>query len=291
MRLGQQLGLGLAEAHGLAAAALHLAHEEDPHAEDDQDRQPGDWRAAPPSSSRWPAPVPRRPAPLLRPARIPPSAKRRRNARPAHRATEPPPVRIQRDGRQMRRGYPHRPPCRRRCSGAPLPARNGDRGSTGPRSRKTRLQKDDRATPPAAAPAAAARTTYAPRKASPGRFPTSRARARAPAASPRFPSDRPACGRSGRARLAPRRRAAGNAPRGLPPAIRSKVSRLPSAGPHARCRARRTALRRAALRRRNRAAARDRRSPPEDVRHRPASKRRRAQGSEGRWNRCRRKGL
>src|SRR3546814_3990908 len=32
--LGQQPGLGLAEAHRLAAAGLHLAHEEDPDAED-----------------------------------------------------------------------------------------------------------------------------------------------------------------------------------------------------------------------------------------------------------------
>src|SRR6202165_658638 len=31
MALGEQLGLGLAEAHGAAAARLHLAHEEDPH--------------------------------------------------------------------------------------------------------------------------------------------------------------------------------------------------------------------------------------------------------------------
>ena len=34
MRLGQQLGLRLAEAHGPAGAALHLAQTEDPHADD-----------------------------------------------------------------------------------------------------------------------------------------------------------------------------------------------------------------------------------------------------------------
>ena len=37
--LGQQPGLGLAEAHGAARAALHLAHEEDPDADQQQDRQ------------------------------------------------------------------------------------------------------------------------------------------------------------------------------------------------------------------------------------------------------------
>ena len=37
--LGQQPGLGLAEAHGPPRAALHLAHEEDPHADQQQDRQ------------------------------------------------------------------------------------------------------------------------------------------------------------------------------------------------------------------------------------------------------------
>ena len=40
MRLGQQLGLGLAEAHGAAGAGLHLAHEEYPDAEDQHHRQP-----------------------------------------------------------------------------------------------------------------------------------------------------------------------------------------------------------------------------------------------------------
>jgi hypothetical protein len=42
MRFGQKLGLRLAEAHGAAGAGLHLAHEEDPHAEDQQHRQPAD---------------------------------------------------------------------------------------------------------------------------------------------------------------------------------------------------------------------------------------------------------
>ena len=37
---GQQARLGLAEAHGLAAAALHLAHEENPHADEQQHREP-----------------------------------------------------------------------------------------------------------------------------------------------------------------------------------------------------------------------------------------------------------
>jgi hypothetical protein len=40
--LGQQLGLRLAEAHGLAAAHLKLAHEEQEHDRDHQNRQPGD---------------------------------------------------------------------------------------------------------------------------------------------------------------------------------------------------------------------------------------------------------
>ena len=43
--LGQKLRLGLAEAHGLAAAGLHLAHEEDPHADQQQHREPGDQDA------------------------------------------------------------------------------------------------------------------------------------------------------------------------------------------------------------------------------------------------------
>ena len=43
--LGQQLGLGLAEAHGAAAARLHLAHEEDPHADQQQHREPVDQHA------------------------------------------------------------------------------------------------------------------------------------------------------------------------------------------------------------------------------------------------------
>ena len=43
--LGQQLGLRLAEAHGAAAARLHLAHEEDPHADQQQHREPVDQHA------------------------------------------------------------------------------------------------------------------------------------------------------------------------------------------------------------------------------------------------------
>ena len=42
MRLGQKLGLRLAEAHRLAAGALHLAREEDPDADQRDERQPGD---------------------------------------------------------------------------------------------------------------------------------------------------------------------------------------------------------------------------------------------------------
>ena len=38
---GQQPGPGLAEAHGLAAAGLHLAHEEYPHPDQQQHREPG----------------------------------------------------------------------------------------------------------------------------------------------------------------------------------------------------------------------------------------------------------
>ena len=40
--LGQQARAALAEAHGLAAARLHLAHEEDPDADQQQHREPGD---------------------------------------------------------------------------------------------------------------------------------------------------------------------------------------------------------------------------------------------------------
>ena len=40
MRLGQELGLGLAKAHRAARAGLHLAHEEDPHAQDQEHGQP-----------------------------------------------------------------------------------------------------------------------------------------------------------------------------------------------------------------------------------------------------------
>ncbi len=38
---GQHARLALAEAHGLAAARLHLAHEEDPHADEQQHGEPG----------------------------------------------------------------------------------------------------------------------------------------------------------------------------------------------------------------------------------------------------------
>ena len=41
MALGEQLRLRLAEAHGPAAARLHLAHEEDPHGDEQQHREPG----------------------------------------------------------------------------------------------------------------------------------------------------------------------------------------------------------------------------------------------------------
>ncbi len=43
--LGEQLGPGLAEAHGAAAARLHLAHEEDPHGDQEQHREPGHQHA------------------------------------------------------------------------------------------------------------------------------------------------------------------------------------------------------------------------------------------------------
>ena len=45
MRLGEQLRLRLAEAERLAAGPLHLAHEEDPHGEDQEHREPGDQHA------------------------------------------------------------------------------------------------------------------------------------------------------------------------------------------------------------------------------------------------------
>lgn len=45
MRFRQKLGLRLAEAHRTARAALHLAHEENPHAEDEDHRQPGQENA------------------------------------------------------------------------------------------------------------------------------------------------------------------------------------------------------------------------------------------------------
>lgn len=43
--LGQHFGLGLAKAHGLAAAALHLTHEEDPDTDDQKHREPADQSA------------------------------------------------------------------------------------------------------------------------------------------------------------------------------------------------------------------------------------------------------
>ena len=42
MRLGQHLGARLAKAHRLAGAALHLPRQEDPHADQRDERQPGD---------------------------------------------------------------------------------------------------------------------------------------------------------------------------------------------------------------------------------------------------------
>ena len=45
MRLGEKLRLRLAEAERLAAGALHLPHEEDPHGEDQEHREPGDDHA------------------------------------------------------------------------------------------------------------------------------------------------------------------------------------------------------------------------------------------------------
>ena len=42
MRFGQHLGARLAEAHRLAGAALHLPRQEDPHADQRDERQPGD---------------------------------------------------------------------------------------------------------------------------------------------------------------------------------------------------------------------------------------------------------
>src|SRR5204863_6970778 len=41
LRAGRQLRLALAERQRLVAAALHLAHEEDPEADDEQERRPG----------------------------------------------------------------------------------------------------------------------------------------------------------------------------------------------------------------------------------------------------------
>ena len=46
MLLGQQAGARLAEAHGAAAAALHLAHEEDPDADQHENGQPAHEDAA-----------------------------------------------------------------------------------------------------------------------------------------------------------------------------------------------------------------------------------------------------
>ena len=45
VRLGEQLRLRLAEAERLAAGPLHLAHEEDPHRQDEEHREPGDQHA------------------------------------------------------------------------------------------------------------------------------------------------------------------------------------------------------------------------------------------------------
>ncbi len=42
MRFGEKFGLRLAEAHCAARTTLHLTHEENPHTEDQEDRQPGD---------------------------------------------------------------------------------------------------------------------------------------------------------------------------------------------------------------------------------------------------------
>ena len=42
MRLGQKLRLGFAEAHGAPARSLHLPHEEDPHGDQEEHREPGD---------------------------------------------------------------------------------------------------------------------------------------------------------------------------------------------------------------------------------------------------------
>ncbi len=44
MAFGQKLRLGLAEAHGLARAGLHLADEEDPHADQQHHGQPVNQR-------------------------------------------------------------------------------------------------------------------------------------------------------------------------------------------------------------------------------------------------------
>ncbi len=47
MRIGKQLGPALAEAHRLAAAGLHLPHEENPDRDQQQDRPPGDQQGKP----------------------------------------------------------------------------------------------------------------------------------------------------------------------------------------------------------------------------------------------------
>ncbi len=39
---GEELGPALAEGHGLVAAGLHLAHEEDPEEDEQEDREPAD---------------------------------------------------------------------------------------------------------------------------------------------------------------------------------------------------------------------------------------------------------
>ena len=52
MRLGEQLGARLAEAHRLAAGALHLARQENPHADQRDERQPRDQQRDEPRHAR-----------------------------------------------------------------------------------------------------------------------------------------------------------------------------------------------------------------------------------------------
>ena len=56
LRAGRQLRLALAERQRLVAAALHLAHEEDPEADQQQDRRPGVQQSRPRAgrSGPWP---------------------------------------------------------------------------------------------------------------------------------------------------------------------------------------------------------------------------------------------